>query len=108
MRPFLLLLLVLGLATAVGCRSTSYKTIRTVATAVDAALKVYGDAYQAGKITPEQRAKIKVAHVKYQASMNTAIATAQLDLSRSAPADLVAAATSLVATINTFTGKATP
>lgn len=107
MKPFLLLILVLSLATT-ACRTTSYKTIRTVATAVDAALKVYGDAYQARKITSEQRAKIKVAHVKYQAAMNTAIATAQLDLSRSAPSDLVQAATSLVATINTFTEKATP
>jgi len=108
MKRFLLLLLVLSLASAVACRTTSYKTLRSVATAVDAALKVYHDAYQAGKITPDQRAKIKAAHLKYQVAMNTAIATAQLDLSRSAPADLVAAATSLVVTINTFIGKATP
>tara|TARA_R110000868_G_scaffold114363_1_gene306511 strand:+ start:1870 stop:2196 length:327 start_codon:yes stop_codon:yes gene_type:complete len=108
MRHLLLLLLVLGLASAVACKTASYKTLRTVATGVDAALKVYGDAYQSGKITPAQRTKIKAAHVKYQAAMNTAIAAARLDYDKPAPPELVSLATSLISTINTFTGKATP
>lgn len=108
--PILLLFLVLALVLGgtVACKTTSYKTLRTVATGVDAALKVYGDAYKAGKITPDQRAKIKDAHLKYQASMNTAIAAAKLDYDKPAPPELVSLAMSLISTINTFTGKATP
>lgn len=90
----------------VACKTTSYKTLKTVAVSVDAALDVYGEAYRAGKITPEQREKIKEAHLKYQAAMGTAIAAARLDLSKPAPEELVSLAASLIATISTFTGKA--
>lgn len=91
------------------CKSpVAYKSLKTVATAADAALMAYGDAYRAGKITPDQRTAIKAAHLKYQAAMQTAIAAAQLDLNAPAPAELVSFATSLIATINTITGKAAP
>lgn len=99
---------VLALGT-LGCKTArSYKTLRSVAVAVDAALMAYGDAYQAGRITPEQRTAIKAAHLRYQSAMTTAVLAAQLNIKRPAPADLVALASSLIATVNVATGRSTP
>jgi hypothetical protein len=50
----------------------AYRTIGTLAHAVDATMLVYGDAYRAGLITPDEQVKVRAAYEHYQRTMRIA------------------------------------
>lgn len=67
-------LLVLCLVAA-GCKTTerrAYQVIGSVSVSVDTAMKVYADMVVAGKVSPENQAKVKRAYEVYQSAMASA------------------------------------
>ena len=90
-------LIVLYLA---GCGTTPYKTLGSVAAAVDKARTYYADQIVAGKVDEAKQAKIDAAVVKYQASFHVAVALARFDYKAPAPAEVSAAATDILNLIN--------
>jgi len=93
-------------------KSTTHKTVGTVAISGDAAMKTWAAYVHSGKATAEQEAKVKLAYERYQASMNAVI-----DVGKSATTSTnkvaieiiastaVAAQENLVKTIEAFTKK---
>lgn len=77
-----------------GCASSpqaaAYKTLESVSKAEQAAMNIYGEAYRAGNVSPELRAKIRKAHEDYQSAMTAAIELARFDYSAPPSADVLA------------------
>lgn len=92
---------------AQGCtqKEATYQTLRSVATAVDGARKVYADALNLNMVTPEKEAEIDKLIADYQTQMNTAITLAQFDYSTAPPAELAALASRLTTEILILAGK---
>ena len=71
-----------------GCKSpdqAAYRTIGTIAQAVDVGMKTYGDAYRAGLINSDEQARVKAAYEHYQQAMR--IARAAVTTAKAAPQD---------------------
>ena len=63
-----------------GCKTPeqgAYRTLGTLATAVDVSMSVYGDAYRSGLITPEEQLQVRAAYERYQTSMRIVRAAQQ-------------------------------
>lgn len=77
-----------------GCKTTepeakAYISLKSIQVAVDAAMQVYGEAYRAGKVSPETRAKIHSLHGKYRIAFSAAVEVARFDYSQAPPEGLV-------------------
>lgn len=100
------LLFVMSLA---GCQTTpkkaAYTTLSAIGVAVDNAMNGAADAKVAGKITPEQWARVASAHAKFIAAYSTACDIAGQDVTQLAPADLIAVEKEVLNTINTILAR---
>lgn len=92
MKRFLIPLLNLLVAAAllVGCKNLSprgkaFVALADTQIAVDAAMKVYGKAYAAGKISADDRAKIHDAHFKYRVAFSAALELVEFNYSAATP-----------------------
>ena len=77
---YLTSLLAALLVLAAGCATpeqTAYKSIGTVAHAVDIAMMTYGDFYRAGLINAEEAAAVKAAYEHYQGAMRVVHVTVE-------------------------------
>ena len=77
-----------------GCKSLepeakAYATLKTIQVTVDAAMQVYGEAYRAGKVTPELRADVHEIHRKYRIGFEAAVELARFDYSAKPPEELI-------------------
>ena len=90
-----------------GCDTTpkriAYTSLSVVASTVDASRGAYVDAYKAGKVTPENHAKVVDIDKKYTASMLTAINLAQYNWSAAASQEVINLAQDLITTIKEVT-----
>lgn len=81
-----------------GCKTPeqgAYRTIGTLANAVDVSMKTYGDAYRAGLITPDEQVKVRAAYEHYQRTMR--IARAVVKSAKAAPESAAGLNTALTA-----------
>jgi hypothetical protein len=72
---FLCILILAAAFELTGCRSpeqAAYRATGSVALAVDAAMRGWGDYVRAGLATPQQEATVKGAYERYQATMRLA------------------------------------
>jgi phosphoribosylformimino-5-aminoimidazole carboxamide ribonucleotide (ProFAR) isomerase len=103
-------LLIAGLCTVPvvisGCTSSqqqvAYKSLKSVQEASIAGLIIYGNAFKAGKITPEKREQVLEAYTKYQAGFALALDAAQFNWNAPAGPELTSLVNLLLDTINTF------
>ena len=103
-------LLVIGLCTVpvviTGCQQTkqqiAYKSLKSVQEASVAGLIIYGNAFKAGKITPERREQVLEAYTRYQSAFALALDAAQFNWNAPAGPELTSLVTQLLDTINTF------
>lgn len=93
--PLLLIgaLLVCGVPTLTGCKSTPavtvvYHTLADTQIAVDRALRVYGSMCAAGKVTPQDQAVVDNAHAQYRVAFRVAVATASVNYKSLTPDDV--------------------
>jgi hypothetical protein len=96
--------IVVAVALFNGCALTpkqaAYKTLKTAGDTVDAAMKVYAAACNAGKVSPELQAKIDDLHDnKFNPAFRAAILAAKFDYSAPASADLISLVTELTTSI---------
>ena len=61
----------------------AYRSIGTLANAVDVSMKTYGDAYRAGLITPDEQVQVRAAYEHYQTAMR--VARASVTAAKAAP-----------------------
>jgi len=77
----------------VGCatspRRATYNTLATIGAAVDKSMKMYSDAVLAGRITPEQREKVRDIKNQYNRIYVAACSAAAFDYESAAPEDLI-------------------
>lgn len=69
-------------------QATSYRTLKSVQIAVDAAMKVYGTAVVTGKISVEKQAEIDAKHATFRNMFRVSAQAARNDLAAIPPADL--------------------
>lgn len=87
-----------GCKTSEGSRppvTVAYMTLATVQNGVNKSLEVYGIKRAKGKVSDEQRAKIKEAYTHYQALFATSIELARFNYSTPAPEELARLALTL-------------
>lgn len=104
------IILVVGLCTVpvviTGCQQTkqqiAYKSLKSVQEASIAGLIIYGNAFKAGKITPERREQVLEAYTKYQAGFALALEAAQFNWNAPAGPELTTLVNLLLDTINAF------
>jgi hypothetical protein len=70
-------------------RRATYDTLATIGAAVDKSMKMYSDAVLAGRITPEQREKVRAVKNQYNQIYVTACNAAAFDYGTAAPEDLI-------------------
>ena len=71
----IMVIILLGVLTAVGCASferNAYRVVGTTTTLVDAAMNAWGDYVRSDAATAEQEAKVKATYMKYQLTGATA------------------------------------
>lgn len=69
-------------------QSSSYKTLKSVQLAVDAAMKVYGTAVVTGRVSVEKQAEIDAKHGHYREAFRLTAQAARNDLNAIPSADL--------------------
>jgi hypothetical protein len=95
----------LGLAVLLaGCaglspKAKAYVALRDTQIAVDKAMKVYGAAYAAGKISAEVRDEVHAKHAKYRGAFEAAVTLAEFDFAQPTPEAVATAATALLGII---------
>lgn len=77
-------------------KAKAYLALRDTQIAVDKAMKVYGAAYAAGKISAEVRDEVHAKHAKYRAAFEAAITLAEFDYTQPTPEAVSTAATALL------------
>jgi hypothetical protein len=91
----ILLTIVAAFAIALcGCKLTepeakAYVSLKTIQVTVEAAMQIYGEAYRAGKVTPELRADVHDIHRKYRIAFEAAVELARYDYSEKPPEELI-------------------
>ena len=79
------------------------RTLLAVGTAADSAMTVAAQMYHNGQITPSQWKTIADFHdLKFLPAYNTAVAAFKADMSKAAPADVIALANQLAALVAAF------
>lgn len=89
-----------GCATTQSTQKIIYKTLKSVQDASVAGLRIYGNAYAEGKITPEKKAQVDNLYKKYQAIFQTALDAAKLNYQAPVPQELTLAIQDLLNLIN--------
>lgn len=69
-------------------QAATYKTLKSVQIAVDAAMKVYGTAVVTGHVAIEKQTEIDAKHMQYRSAFRLAVSVARNNLSTAPPADL--------------------
>lgn len=91
MKPILVLVLALILATLTGCQTTErtqYQTLATVMVSVDAAMTAYGDAVRLGLVDTDDQRTVKQKFDQYKRLERAALQAAQFDLETASPQQL--------------------
>ena len=100
MKIFLALLAALSL---VACQSPpkaiAYLTLSDVAHTVDSAMKLYGKACVAGKVSVEQQATVDKLHEKYRVAFGSAIRVARHNYKAPVPDTITSIVTELITTL---------
>jgi len=105
-----LFIAVVALTTAIavhsltGCKSTgqstasaiSYRTLQATQTAVDGAMRVYGNKVALGKVSVESQARVSEAHKDYRAAFASAVLVARQNYSALTPDNVQSLANGLI------------
>lgn len=87
------ILCILSLAAFIGCQSTpkavAFVALSDTARTVDAAMRVYGKACAAGKVSAAKQASVDAIHEKYRVSIGAAIRLARHDWNAPVPDSVV-------------------
>lgn len=87
--------------TSTGCTTsqkvTAYQTLASVGIAVDNAMKAYAQGVQKGLVTPDERAKVSILKMQYNAAYIVACDAASFNYQTFAPDDLIKVKNSLLA-----------
>ncbi len=92
MKRFLLFFVLLPALLTGGCqttpRATAYMALADVAHTVDSAMRLYGKACDAGKVSAAQQQKVDALHEHYRVGLGSAVRLARHDWSAPVPESL--------------------
>lgn len=105
--------LILSFLVACAYEKTAFRTVGTLTTTVDAAMKAYGDEVKAGHVTADNQNAVKALYDKYYAALQVAqsitlsykAGTATQSAAKSALDAAVAAANPVLDLVKTFIPK---
>ena len=83
-------------------KSAAYRTLKTVADSVDAAMTAAAEAKVLGIVSDEDWTKIRVLHDRYRVTFKQAVIAAKFDYASAAPAEVAGLAAELAALVATF------